>query len=141
MALGNPAHHMKLLGVHPPNDPALRVSLCQVPPGSPLARLGPLQQARLCGRAPVRQEPKPLTALLEKQGAAQKSFFPKGAAWNTQRRREGRDEKSQVSRFRKNPPALPPLPGGDQGQVPASLGPQHFLEPINTHACRSCTSM
>lgn len=76
MAPGNPAHYMKLLGVHPPNDPALRVSLCQVPPRSPLVRLGPLQQAHLCGRAPVRQEPKPLTALLEKQVGSPEILFP-----------------------------------------------------------------
>ena len=38
------------------------------------------------------------------------------------RRKEGRDEKSQVSCFHKNPPTLPPLPGGDQGQVPVNLG-------------------
>lgn len=118
--------HMKLLGVHPPNDPALRVSLAARHHPVTTGEARPLQQARLCGRAPVRQEPKPLTALLEKQGAAQKSFSLR--VLHGTRRGEGKAEMKgvQVSRFRKNPQHCHPLPETRARSLQA-LGHNTFL--------------
>lgn len=144
MAPGNPPHHKELLSVHPPNDPALGVSLCQAPPGSPLARPGRLQQAHLCGRAPIRQEPKPLTALLGKQVTSRQPRNP--FSLRVLRGTHGGERKAEMKRVKSHVSMrilqhCAAAPRGDQGQVPASLGPQHFPEPINTHACCSCTSV